>query len=374
MSEYQFYEFKAIDRPLSAADRQYVQSLSSRAKVTATGAEFVYNYGDFRGDPKKVLDRCFDMMVYVANFGVRCLMIRFPKNLIQVNVLAPYCVKHCISVSTTTTSIILQMNLNAEAYYSWLDEDTYLDALLPLREDILKGDYRVLYLAWLAAGFTEDISAEPEEMVEPPVPANLHKLLPPLKALAEFWQIDQDLITAAALTSPQEKMIAEPVAEWIAALPESDRLNYLCRVAQGESHVGAELMQRLRQEFGGVTTGIAIARASSQRTLAELIEIAYNQRELRTAKAKKAAETARKKHLEKIAPNAGELWSTVSELIELKKAQPYDEAVRHLVDLRDLAISQKKLRAFQIKMQKIQEQYSSRSGLLNRLRAAQLIP
>jgi uncharacterized Zn finger protein len=64
----------------------------------------------------------------------------------------------------------------------------------------------------------------------------------------------------------------------------------------------------------------------------------------------------------------------VSELIELKKAQPYEEAVQHLVDLRDLAISQGKLPAFQTKMKKIQEQYSTRSGLLNRLRAAQLIP
>jgi hypothetical protein len=56
------------------------------------------------------------------------------------------------------------------------------------------------------------------------------------------------------------------------------------------------------------------------------------------------------------------------------KAQPYEEAVRHLVDLRDLAISQGKLSTFQTKMKKIQEQYSTRSGLLNRLRAAQLIP
>ncbi|HEY5864442.1 MAG TPA: hypothetical protein VI542_02655 [Candidatus Tectomicrobia bacterium] len=49
MSEYQYYEFQAIDRPLSADQQAQVATLSSRAHVTAHMASFVYNYGDFRG-------------------------------------------------------------------------------------------------------------------------------------------------------------------------------------------------------------------------------------------------------------------------------------------------------------------------------------
>ena len=36
MSEYQYYEFQAIDRPLGEADRAELQTLSSRARVTST--------------------------------------------------------------------------------------------------------------------------------------------------------------------------------------------------------------------------------------------------------------------------------------------------------------------------------------------------
>ena len=51
VSEYQYYEFQAIDRPLGEADRQALEALSSRARVTATSFTNHYNYGDFRGDP-----------------------------------------------------------------------------------------------------------------------------------------------------------------------------------------------------------------------------------------------------------------------------------------------------------------------------------
>src|ERR1700722_3404738 len=36
MSEYQYYEFQAIDRPLSDADRLALRDLSTRARITAT--------------------------------------------------------------------------------------------------------------------------------------------------------------------------------------------------------------------------------------------------------------------------------------------------------------------------------------------------
>lgn len=48
MSEYQYYEFRAIDRPLTETQKSKISALSSRAHVTSHVAFFVYNYGDFR--------------------------------------------------------------------------------------------------------------------------------------------------------------------------------------------------------------------------------------------------------------------------------------------------------------------------------------
>lgn len=68
MSEYQYYEFQAIDRPLSDKEQTEVDSYSSRAEVTPTRAVFTYSYGDFRGDPQKVLQKYFDAMLYMTSW------------------------------------------------------------------------------------------------------------------------------------------------------------------------------------------------------------------------------------------------------------------------------------------------------------------
>jgi hypothetical protein len=47
MSEYQYYEFRAIDSPLTANQKESLSSLSSRARVTSHSVSYVYNYSDF---------------------------------------------------------------------------------------------------------------------------------------------------------------------------------------------------------------------------------------------------------------------------------------------------------------------------------------
>jgi hypothetical protein len=73
MSEYQYYEFLAIDRPLDAEQQARVQALSRRAQVTPSQAIFTYSYGgDLRGGgPIAVLTEYFDALFYIANWGRR---------------------------------------------------------------------------------------------------------------------------------------------------------------------------------------------------------------------------------------------------------------------------------------------------------------
>ncbi|WP_404790416.1 hypothetical protein [Altericista sp. CCNU0014] len=370
MSEYQYYEFQAVDRPLSSADQTYLRGLSSRASVSATRASFGYNYSDFRGDPEKVLDRCFDMMLYIANFGTRQLMFRFPKKLVKPEIFKPYCVEHCISVSTTEKSVILDITMNAEDYYTWIaDEGVPLGGLVALREDLLQGDFRALYLAWLRSGFSEDTAADPEEMVEPPIPPNLKKLSPALKELADFFLVDEDLIAAAATESTSAQATSEPVEEWLAALSDAERNHYLLRAINGETHIGAELLLHLRSRYAQKKTPTG---TDARRTLAELIEIARNKQKVREQKERQAAEKAERKRLEAIAPKAETLWQEIAQLVELKQAGPYDRAVAHLKDLRDVAVMQGTADAFRNRLRKLKEQYSNRPGLLTRLRNAGL--
>ena len=81
MSEYQYYEFLALDQPLSAEDLAYVRTLSRRVQSTPTQAMFTYSYGDFPGDPVNLLAKHYDVMLYLANWGSRagCRCCRSPR-------------------------------------------------------------------------------------------------------------------------------------------------------------------------------------------------------------------------------------------------------------------------------------------------------
>jgi hypothetical protein len=80
VSEYQYYEFRTLDRPLTAEQQQRLRALSSRAEISATRLINVYSFGDFRGDPGRLLEEYFDAYLYAANWGTRELAFRLPRH------------------------------------------------------------------------------------------------------------------------------------------------------------------------------------------------------------------------------------------------------------------------------------------------------
>jgi hypothetical protein len=83
MSEYQYYEFRAIDRPLTRKEMDELRSLSTRAEITPTSFTNTYHWGDFKGNPAALMDRYFDAFVYVANWGTHRLMFRIPRRFLD---------------------------------------------------------------------------------------------------------------------------------------------------------------------------------------------------------------------------------------------------------------------------------------------------
>ena len=159
MSEYQYYEWQTIDRLLTEAEQEAVNGLSSHIDVTASQAVVTYQWSDFKHDARQVLARYFDAFLYFANWGTRRLMFRFPKGLLDEEALAPYLFGDMIEVSTAGKSRILEITLEEEEpEFDWFedDEDGTLSRLVGLRNDILDGDYRCLYLAWLGAAALYD--------------------------------------------------------------------------------------------------------------------------------------------------------------------------------------------------------------------------
>ena len=78
MSEYQYYEFIAIDRSLTEEEMDWLRGLSTRADITPVSFTNEYHWGDFKGSPDKLMQRCFDAHVYVANLMTAIFMLRLP--------------------------------------------------------------------------------------------------------------------------------------------------------------------------------------------------------------------------------------------------------------------------------------------------------
>ena len=66
MSEYQYYEFLAIDRPLTPAQMSELRAHSTRAHITATGFVNEYHWGSFKGDEHAWMERYFDAFLYLS--------------------------------------------------------------------------------------------------------------------------------------------------------------------------------------------------------------------------------------------------------------------------------------------------------------------
>ena len=60
MSEYQYYEFAAVDKPLNEKDMRALRNLSSRAQITPTSFVNEYNWGDFKGKPLSLVEKYFE--------------------------------------------------------------------------------------------------------------------------------------------------------------------------------------------------------------------------------------------------------------------------------------------------------------------------
>jgi hypothetical protein len=369
LSEYQYYEFQAVDRPLTEGEQQAVAQLSSRVDPHPRQAVFVYHYSDFRGDPERILAKYYDAMLYLANWGSRQLMFRFPVSALDLEQIQAYCqpliVQDYLSFSAVDEYAVLNIEFHPEDSYDWAEGEGWLPAMLSLREDILQGDYRMLYLAWLGVMEFEDLL---DSVQEPPVPPGLKELSPALRTFIDFFGIDKMLVQIAAEASGRRQADSQDwLRQAILQLSRDECDTFLLRLAQREASLAAKLHQRLRQ-----VAPLPKPEASHRRTVGQLMRETKECHERELRRKAKEAEAKRIRELEALAKRESETWTEVFTLIERMQAKPYEEAVRLLGKLQDLAVYQGEKAAFQQRLNRIYEQYSRRPALLSRLRDAGL--
>jgi hypothetical protein len=288
VSEYQYYEFLALDRPLTEAEQAEVRQLSTRARITATSFTNEYQWGEFKGSPDELMRRYYDAHLYFANWGTRRVMFRLPRTLLDPGLAQQYCVDPQVSVSATRDHLILDMTSEDESGYFDEDIQGSLSVIAGARSELAAGDLRPLYLAWLSGYGTwerDEYAFDDEDgsVVEPPVPVGLGSLTASQRALADFLRVDADLLGVAAETSPAlRELRPDPraLAAHIAAIPagEKDRLLGLVAADQA-TRARTELLRGFREQPGDESN------SQPQRTVAELLDSAWEHRQQREQKA-----------------------------------------------------------------------------------------
>lgn len=254
MSEYQYYEFQAVDRPLGNADRHVLRDLSSRARITATSFTNFYEWGDFKGDPDELMERWFDLHLYWANWGSRRLMIKLPARLVDRDRVDAFLgATDDVMLRVAGENIIISIARD-ELEFEYLDDDDsgWLSALAPLRADLLAGDLRLFYLLWLMA--VEAGAIEPDE--PEPMPG-IGPLTEALEAFAALFGIDRDLVRAAAersATTGPDGAAPDIARRVVAAMSDVEKTSLLMRVFNGEPNMSAELRATIRARLEPETT------------------------------------------------------------------------------------------------------------------------
>lgn len=145
VSEYQYYDFIALDRNLTDKEREYAESVSSRSQVTARRWRNEYNYGDFRGSVDKMM-QIYDAHAYVSNFGSYHFMLRLPAERMPLEDLALYQAGTVFTVQNAGKSMVLRWDVDTEPEDTWVEGEGVLDGLVGVRDELLQGDLRPLYL------------------------------------------------------------------------------------------------------------------------------------------------------------------------------------------------------------------------------------
>ena len=374
MSEYQYYEFLAIDRPLTSEEMADLRALSTRANITPVSFTNEYNWGDFKGNPDKLMERFFDAHVYVANWMTAIFKVRLPIDALAKETVEAMSVSYIMDFKATETHWIITWSLEESENYDRFgmeDGRGWMARLTPLRDELLRGDIRSLYIGWLAAVTGEMMD---DDEMEPLSINGLGGLTLAQQALAEFLEVDQDLLAGAGMCSPvavdeEISQKEKEIDEWIDGLPRGEVKAILKQLLECK---GQQAERTLKNRFAAWRRGLR--GEASRRTVGELRENAGEAEKIRLEQKKreqKRMEIKRHKereaYLKKLSKDFPRIWKSVQHTVERGSGLAYDEACRTLVDISEAYTLHANRKHFQQELKKFMAGNMRRKALVQRL-------
>lgn len=378
MSEYQYFEFAAIDRPLTDGEMAALRAVSTRAVITPSGFVNHYEWGGLKADPLDWMRRYFDAFVYLADWAHCRFALRLPRDMFGKAELKPFGVKQSLTIDASEDHWILDWSLEGSDSYDRFAEDDgrgWMGRLVPLRDELIRGDQRSLYLGWLAGAAKGEV---PETTLEPTVPAGLSQLSAAQNALAAFLEIDADIIAAAAIGSADASDRPESVDAWLQSLSPDELRSMLKSIVRADRpNPQREVASRYRAWHRQHAP--QAAPEARRRSVAELRSLAVpagEERRRRDALAREqqaaARRTQRDAQLRLLMSDVDKRWLALHQQAERGSASAYEQAVRALSDLAEAYAIVSDRKTFDRELRRFLVRHAKRGALLRRLTEAGL--
>jgi hypothetical protein len=325
------------------------------------------------------LRRCFDAFVYLAD-GAHCrFALRLQRDIFGKAELKPFGVRQSLTIDASEDHWILDWSLEDSENYDRFAEDDgrgWMGRLVPLRDELIRGDQRSLYLGWLAGAARGEVS---ETTLEPTVPAGLSQLSAAQNAPAAFLEIDADMIAAAAMGSADSSdRPTESVDAWLQSL-SADALRSMLKsiVRADRPNPQREVASRYRAWHRQHAP--QAAREARRRSLAELRSLAVPAGEVRRrrdalAREQEAADrrAQRNAQLRLLMSDVDKRWLALHQQAERGSASAYEQTVRALSDLAEAYAIVSDRETFDRELRRFLVRHAKRGALLRRLTEAGL--
>lgn len=244
--------------------------------------------------------------------------------------------------------------------------------LTPVRDELLRGDIRSLYIGWLAS-VTAEMPGDDE--MEPLLLNGLGSLTLSQQALAQFLEVDPDILAGAGMGSPALKdgeLSQKQMDQWINGLPLDEMKAVMKQILEGK---GPQAERTVKNRFMAWRRSLKEGNAKApRRTVGELrknakiaekirLEQEKSNREQREIQRRKERE-AYLKNLSKDFPN---VWKSVRQTVKRGSGLAYDQVCSALVDMHEaysLIGSQKR---FQQDLNRFMTGHMQRKALIQRL-------
>jgi hypothetical protein len=249
--------------------------------------------------------------------------------------------------------------------------EEYLERIVGVRQQLIDGDLRPLYVAWMCGCRSDEV--DPDSAYEPPVPAGLAESSDSITGMLDYFDLSPFMLAAAAEQSPPLPHLADQkvaMVDWLDSLDTTTLHKWILRFLTGEpTAIRTECLQACRKWHKIPPWPVV----KGTRTLAQLVRRANELAEEEQVREENRKERARRKRLADMARSPQKYLDEVNEHVAMRGRQHNGQAAQILSEIREAIGGEKGDKVSRKHAAHLREKYPTLKMLIGALRRKGLL-